>query len=309
VTGRWHIERYKGMEGGYVDEVRLLGGDSSGTPLAQFSLKLRIPRNPVVGDKFSSRHGQKGVCSRLYPTVDLPFSELGGLTPDVIINPHAFPSRMTIGMFVESMAGKASALHGIAQDGTPFSAFGENHTAADYFGEQLRLAGYNYSGNEPMYSGVTGCEFRADIYIGLVYYQRLRHMVNDKFQVRTTGPLHALTQQPVKGRKRAGGIRFGEMERDSLLAHGVSFLLQDRLMNCSDYSQAHLCRPCGSILSPISEVNYSSTSGISFSGNRSTRCHLCGRSDAIEIIAVPFVFRYLLAELTSMNIEVRMHLK
>lgn len=311
VTGRWHIERYKGMEGGYVEEVRILGGgDGSGVPMSQFSLKLRIPRNPIVGDKFSSRHGQKGVCSRLYPTVDLPFSELGGLTPDVIINPHAFPSRMTIGMFVESMAGKAGALHGIAQDGTPFAAFGENHNAADYFGEQLRLAGYNYAGNEPMYSGVTGCEFRADIYIGLVYYQRLRHMVNDKFQVRTTGPLHALTQQPVKGRKRAGGIRFGEMERDSLLAHGVSFLLQDRLMNCSDYSQTHICRPCGSILSPISETNFSLSPGFNnVCSGVTTRCHLCGRSDAIEVIAVPFVFRYLLAELTAMNIEIRMHVK
>lgn len=181
--------------------------------------------------------------------------------------------------------------------------FSENDTAAEYFGEQLRRAGYNYYGNEPMYSGITGVELKADIYFGVVYYQRLRHMVSDKFQVRTTGPVHNLTQQPVKGRKRAGGIRFGEMERDSLLAHGVSFLLQDRLMNCSDYSQAYVCRRCGSILSPIVE-------GMSMAGlgqDVKVTCHTCERGDAIDVIAVPFVFRYLAAELMAMNIEIKLH--
>jgi len=119
------------------------------------------------------------------------------MQPDVIINPHAFPSRMTIGMFVESIAAKAGAMHGLAQDGTPFN-FSEDDTPLEYFGEQLKSAGYNYYGNEPMYSGITGEEFHADIYIGVVYYQRLRHMVGDKWQVRTTGPLDQLTRQPVK---------------------------------------------------------------------------------------------------------------
>jgi len=143
---------------------------------------------------------------------------------------------MTIGMLVESMAGKAGALHGVFQDGTPFR-FSEKDRAVDYFGEQLRAAGYNYYGNEPMYSGIHGTEMHADIYIGVVYYQRLRHMVKDKYQVRSTGPVNEVTMQPIKGRKVGGGIRFGEMERDSLLAHGVSFLLNDRLMRSSDYSQ------------------------------------------------------------------------
>jgi DNA-directed RNA polymerase I subunit RPA2 len=155
---------------------------------------------------------------------------------------------MTIAQMIESMAGKAGALHGHPQDSTPFQ-FSEENTATDYFGHQLRKAGYNYYGNEPLYSGITGKEFAADIYMGLVYYQRLRHMVNDKFQVRTTGPVNALTGQPVKGRAKGGGIRVGEMERDSLIAHGAAFLLQDRLMNCSDAQHAWICRGCGSFLS------------------------------------------------------------
>ena len=233
-TGTCRVERFKSPDHAYVEEVRLVGGDMGDEPLHKVCIKLRFPRPPVIGDKFSSRHGQKGVCSQKYPAVDMPFSECG-ISPDVIINPNAFPSRMTIGMLIESMAAKSGAMHGVAQDATPFR-FSEKHRAVDYFGEQLREAGFNYYGSEPMYSGINGTEFAVDIYFGVVYYQRLRHMVSDKFQVRTTGPVHNLTQQPVKGRKRAGGIRFGEMERDSLLGHGVSFMLHDRLMNCSDYS-------------------------------------------------------------------------
>lgn len=155
---------------------------------------------------------------------------------------------MTIAQMIESMAGKAGALHGHPQDSTPFQ-FSESNTATDFFGHQLRKAGYNYHGNEPLYSGITGKEFAADIFIGVVHYQRLRHMVNDKFQVRTTGPVNSLTGQPVKGRAKGGGIRVGEMERDSLIAHGAAFILQDRLMNCSDSTRAWICRCCGSFLS------------------------------------------------------------
>lgn len=245
--GEVRFERYKDSEVGYIEQVRLIGAESGSEPLQTISIKIRIPRAPQVGDKFSSRHGQKGVLSRLWPTIDMPFSE-SGIQPDVIINPHAFPSRMTIGMLIEIMAGKSGALHGLAQDGTPWT-FDEQYPAKDFFGEQLRQAGYSYHGSEPMYSGITGEEFAADIYMGLCYYQRLRHMVNDKFQVRTTGPIVPTTGQPVKGRKRHGGIRVGEMEKDALLAHGTAFLLQDRLINCSDYTKSWICKPCGSFLS------------------------------------------------------------
>lgn len=307
-TGQVRIERFKSFEPAIVEQVRLIGGNSDGSGSSshcqRVSIKFRFPRNPVIGDKFASRAGQKGVCSQKYPIVDLPFTE-SGMTPDIIINPHAFPSRMTIGMFVESMAAKAGALHGLAQDASAFQ-FSENFKAADYFGEQLRAAGYNYYGNEAMYSGVSGQELRVDIYIGLVYYQRLRHMVSDKFQVRTTGPVHNLTQQPVKGRKRAGGIRLGEMERDSLLAHGIAFVLQDRLMNCSDYSKAFVCTSCGSILSPIP------TAAASSGESAAVHCQSCSKDpkkknlNTIETVAIPFVFRYLASELMAMNINMRL---
>ena len=193
---------------------------------------FRYDRRPIIGDKFSSRHGQKGVLSCIWPAEDMPFSE-NGIIPDVIINPNAFPSRMTIGMLVESMAGKAGAMHGYFPDSTPFR-FDENNRAIDHFGEQLASAGYNYYGSETLYSGSSGLMMEAEIFMGVVYYQRLRHMVSDKYQCRATGPINKYTKQPVKGRKAGGGVRFGEMERDSLISHGASFLLRDRLMTCSD---------------------------------------------------------------------------
>jgi len=297
VTGQHKLNEYKSMESGIVDEVRILGREDSPAAITDISIKIRLNRNPVIGDKFSSRHGQKGVLSQLWPTIDMPFTE-SGMTPDVIINPHAFPSRMTIGMLIESMSGKSGCIHGIFQDATPFR-FSQEKTASAYFGEQLLKAGYNYYGNEPMYSGITGTELRADIFFGVVYYQRLRHMVKDKYQVRATGKINNITHQPIKGRKVGGGIRFGEMERDSLLAHGTSFLLHDRLMNCSDYSKAYICTLCGSILSPISQRP---TSFASLS-ERNIYCRLCDSNIGIEAIAIPFVFRYLAAELAAMNIR------
>lgn len=210
------VMNYKGKEEGYIDQVTALGhGDTVHLAkdelpyLQKVAIKFRHTRRPTRGDKFSSRHGQKGVLSQLWPQIDFPFSE-GGMTPDVLINPNAFPSRMTIGMLIESMAGKAGALHAIKQDATPFQ-FNEKQRAVEHFGEQLIKAGYSYWGNETFYSGITGEEFPAELYFGVVYYQRLRHMVGDKYQVRSQGPRNRLTRQPIKGRKKGGGIRFGEV--------------------------------------------------------------------------------------------------
>lgn len=321
VVGKTKVKTYHSNEPAYIEEVKLLASEVGNEECQQITIKYRVTRQPLIGDKFSSRHGQKGVCSRKWPTTDMPFSETG-IQPDVIINPHAFPSRMTIGMFVESLAGKAGALHGIAQDATPWK-FNENDTPADYFGDQLLRAGYNYHGNEPMYSGATGEELRADIYIGCVYYQRLRHMVNDKFQVRSTGPVNSLTMQPVKGRKRSGGIRVGEMERDALIGHGTAFLLQDRLLNCSDYTQSSICKRCGSLLSTQNSVakigKLSSVRCRSCSTKFSKTSKFVSESEIWEdgqgkkfvgggdttTIAIPFVLKYLDSELAAMGIRLR----
>jgi len=280
LTGKSRAGKHKEKEPAYIQTVRRLGSNSS-TSLSpsssdKASITMRFNRNPVIGDKFSSRHGQKGVMSILWPQHNMPFSE-SGISPDIIINPHAFPSRMTIGMLIESMAGKSGALHGHFQDSTPFSFHDSgDKNAISHFGEQLQAAGYSYFGSEPLYSGVSGCLMHADLYIGVVFYQRLRHMVSDKYQVRSTGQVNTLTRQPIKGRKKGGGIRLGEMERDSLLSHGASFLLHDRLVNCSD---KHIGGVSGTDL-------------------------LHGDENVpTEPLVLPYVFRYLTNELAAMGVK------
>jgi len=328
-------------------------------------LKLRCNRNPIVGDKFSSRHGQKGILSRLWPHEDMPFTE-SGLVPDILFNPHGFPSRMTIGMLIESVAGKVAAIHGTPkQDGTPFRRFpkvrmnkpwldnggmrglltdkakpimkavegffirpgkmggqkrpgvpldeedkgDEWDDSIDYFGKALTQAGFEYYGTEPMYSGLFGGLMEADIFIGIVYYQRLRHMVSDKAQVRATGPVDMNTRQPVKGRKRHGGIRLGEMERDSLIAHGAAFCLHDRLMHCSDEHKTYVCPSCGSFTSPVMPLRVSEMErhGLKSAALRPVpRCQAC--KVPCRLVALPFVLRYLCAELAAINVHVKLDL-
>ena len=209
---------------------------------------------------------------------------------------------MTIAQMVESMAGKAGAIHGLCQDATPFT-FSEDpgNDAIDYFAQQLEKAGYNYYGTETLYSGVSGVEIKAEIFFGVIHYQRLRHMVSDKYQVRSTGPIDQVTRQPVKGRKRHGGVRFGEMERDSLLSHGATFLLQDRLFHGSDKSRCSMCVGCGSFLSPSVQVSDNSIA----SGNRAV-CVVCKSADSVSEFEVPFIFLHLVQELASINIKVKL---
>jgi len=298
-TGKCTIKRYQGLEPGFVHSVKALGNDMGTGDLHKVCITLRSTRNPTIGDKFASRHGQKGVCSMLWPAESLPFTD-GGMVPDILFNPHGYPSRMTIGMMIETMAGKACAAHGIEQDCTPF-LFSEENRADDHVGEMLKQAGYNYFGTESMYSGQTGEEFEAQIFIGVVYYQRLRHMVSDKYQVRTTGPVDQLTRQPIKGRKRAGGIRFGEMERDALLSHGTAFLMNDRLLNCSDLCVTHVCKTCGKTIGVYSAA--------SFKSKQSWKCRLCKDKSEVVPVKLPYVYNYLTAELASMNISLSMKLR
>lgn len=305
--GQTVIKKYSSLESAIVEDVKILGNDDGTGLLQKASIKLRIQRNPIIGDKFSSRHGQKGICSQKWPVENMPFTE-SGMTPDIIFNPHGFPSRMTIGMMIESMAGKSASLNGLAYDATPFT-FSEDDPASTHFGNLLRKSGYNFYGTERMYSGVDGREFEADIFFGVVYYQRLRHMVADKYQVRTTGPIDILTHQPIQGRKRQGGIRFGEMERDALLAHGTSYLLQDRLMNCSDRTVGHVCTKCGSILSPLLEKPVDELAAAAAYRKRKWICKVCESSEHVQLLAFPYVFRYLVAELAGMNIKTCLQVK
>ncbi|PNW80548.1 hypothetical protein CHLRE_07g322176v5 [Chlamydomonas reinhardtii] len=309
----------------YQCQVTLIGtgggrGGGGGELPQQANIRLRFNRNPMIGDKFASRHGQKGVLSILWPDTDMPFCAATGIRPDLIINPHAFPSRMTIGMLVESLVSKGGALAGQFVDASPFQrADGvEKGNATERWGAYLERQGFSRYGQETMISGVTGQEMPCDIYIGPVYYQRLRHMVSDKFQVRSTGPINAMTRQPIKGRKFGGGIRFGEMERDSLLAHGAAYLLHDRLHACSDYHVADVCVSCGSLLAPLRKpaANADVTSNLMLGGGGGegggkTVCPVCcpGSSATIERVALPYVFRFLAAELAAMNIKMELEIK
>ncbi|MED6173335.1 DNA-directed RNA polymerase I subunit RPA2 [Stylosanthes scabra] len=312
--------RKKGTEPVYVDYVAV--DVKNKKDLQKVNIRFRQPRNPIIGDKFSSRHGQKGVCSQLWPDIDMPFSGTTGMRPDLIINPHAFPSRMTIAMLLESVAAKGGSLHGEFVDATPFrgsvkknneESESKSGSLVDDLGDMLRKKGFNYHGLEVLYSGVYGTELTCEIFIGPVYYQRLRHMVSDKYQVRSTGTTDQLTKQPIKGRKRGGGVRFGEMERDSLLAHGAAYLLHDRLHTCSDYHIADVCSICGSLLTtvfiqqqkrPVRQIGGLPPGR----APKKVTCHACQTSKGMEAVAMPYVFRYLATELAAMNIKLTLKL-
>ncbi|KAJ1294990.1 hypothetical protein BS78_01G188700 [Paspalum vaginatum] len=324
LTGAVRPVKLKGTEPAFIDYVAVNGANSKGG-LQKANIRLRRVRNPIIGDKFSSRHGQKGVCSQLWPDIDMPFSANTGMRPDLIINPHAFPSRMTIAMLLESMAAKAGALHGKFINATPFANSMsikeedkdpcEPKSIVEEMGSMLASYGFNYHGTEFLYSGVFGNEMEYAIFIGPVYYQRLRHMVSDKFQVRTTGRIDQITRQPIGGRKHGGGIRFGEMERDALLAHGSSYLLHDRLHSCSDYHIADVCSFCGSLLTAtVIKSDAQKKAKHEMLGLPTVRppknfvCQACKTSKGMETVAMPYVFRYLAAELAAMNIKLELRL-
>ncbi|KAG8579674.1 hypothetical protein GDO81_011000 [Engystomops pustulosus] len=227
---------YKGSTDSYIEKVMI---SSNAEEAFLIKILLRQTRRPEIGDKFSSRHGQKGVCGLIVQQEDMPFCDTG-ICPDIIMNPHGFPSRMTVGKLIELLAGKAGVLDGRFHYGTAFGGSKVKDVCED-----LIKYGYNYLGKDYVTSGITGEPLEAYIYFGPVYYQKLKHMVLDKMHARARGPRAVLTRQPTEGRSRDGGLRLGEMERDCLIGYGASMLLLERLMISSDAFEVDVCGQCG----------------------------------------------------------------
>ncbi|KNC56374.1 DNA-directed RNA polymerase [Thecamonas trahens ATCC 50062] len=275
---------HKRGETGIVDRVMISTNEEG----CRF-VKVRVRKIciPHIGDKFSSRHGQKGTVGITYRQEDMPFS-LEGISPDIIMNPHAIPSRMTIGQLVECILGKVSSIQGLFGDATPFADLTVSNVA-----DQLHKLGYHRYGNEVLYSGFTGRKLDALIFFGPTFYQRLRHMVDLKIHARSRGPTSVLVRQPTEGRARSGGLRFGEMERDSFLAHGVAVALRDRLFYSSDPYRIHVCALCG--LPAVANVK-----------SAQFYCQACNNTTRIYQVNVPYAGKLLFQELQAMNIAPRM---
>ncbi|KXS21136.1 beta and beta-prime subunits of DNA dependent RNA-polymerase [Gonapodya prolifera JEL478] len=271
---------YKYPGDGVIDKVLLAYNEED-----QLLVKVNVrqTRRPELGDKFSSRHGQKGVCGIIVNQEDMPFSDRG-ICPDIIMNPHGFPSRMTVGKMIELLAGKAGVLVGKLQYGTAFGG-----SKVEDMSRILIEHGYNYSGKDYVTSGITGEPLEAYIFSGPVYYQKLKHMVMDKMHARARGPRATLTRQPTEGRSRDGGLRVGEMERDCLIGHGASSLLMERLLLSSDIFDIYVCQACGLI---------------GYHGY----CPYCKRRKEVSKIQIPYACKLLFQELFSMNCVPRLRL-
>ena len=274
-------------EAGVIDTVVMTQSNEGGK---MYKIRARDMRIPEIGDKFASRHGQKGVLGILAKAEDLPYTA-EGMSPDVLINPHAFPSRMTVGMMMESICGKAASLRGKRFDGSAF--VGEK---MDEVKQVMDAHNFKYSGKEIMYDGRTGKAFPVDVFIGVVYYQKLHHMVADKIHARARGQVQMLTKQPTEGRARGGGLRFGEMERDCLIAYGASMILKDRLLDESDKSDVYVCERCG--LVAYHDVK-----------QRKYVCRVCGDKAKVSSVSVAYAFKLLLQEMQSLNVAPRLLIK
>ena len=274
---------YHTSEECYVDKSYI---DSNGEGYCFCKVRVRAFRKPVIGDKVSSRMGQKGTIGNIIPERDMPFTK-EGIRPDIIINPHAIPSRMTIGQLKETLLGKVLVNLGLFGDGT---SFGE-YDIKDISKELLKV-GFEMNGNELLYNGLTGEQIKSDIFIGPVFYQRLKHMVADKQHSRSIGPMVNFTHQPAEGRSRDGGLRFGEMERDAMVGHGASRFTKGRMYDCSDKYEVHVCRKCGIIAS------YNEERSIHF-------CKTCDNRSDFALVQIPYACKLLFQELATMNVAPR----
>jgi len=279
--------RLRHNEHGVVDQVLLTTNSDTGQRFVQ--IKVRAVRVPQIGDKFASRHGQKGTVGITYRQDDMPFTS-EGVSPDLIVNPHAIPSRMTIGHLIETLLGKVGCLTGDEGDATPF-----NEVNVKDVSDMLHSRGYQRHGNERLYNGHTGRPLTALVFFGPTYYQRLKHMVDDKIHSRARGPTQMLNRQPMEGRARDGGLRFGEMERDCMIAHGSANVLREKLFTQSDGYMTHICQDCGLIA--IANLD----SNLYRCPNQAT----C-RNSSIGMIEIPYAAKLLFQELMAMQIAPRL---
>jgi DNA-directed RNA polymerase II subunit RPB2 len=274
---------YRTKEEAYIDKNYM---ERNGDGYNFCKVRIRTVRKPVIGDKFSSRHGQKGTIGNIIPECDMPFTS-NGLRPDIIINPHAIPSRMTIAQLKETLLGKVLIELGLFGDGTSFGKFDIKDICTE-----LQNVGYQSQGEEIMYNGLTGEQIETSIFIGPVFYQRLKHMVADKQHSRSIGPMVNLTRQPAEGRSRDGGLRYGEMERDCMCSHGASRFNKGRIYDASDAFRVHVCKRCGLIAAYNDEVHIH-------------HCKTCDNRIDFDYVELPYACKLMFQELITMNIAPR----
>ena len=274
---------YRTREESYVDKNYV---ERNGDGYNFCKVRIRAIRKPVLGDKFSSRHGQKGTIGNIIPEADMPFMD-NGIRPDILINPHAIPSRMTIAQLKETLLGKLLLELGLFGDGTSFG----NLDIKDICNELSRV-GYESQGNELLYNGLTGEQIETSIFVGPTFYQRLKHMVTDKQHSRSFGPMVNLTRQPAEGRSRDGGLRYGEMERDCMCSHGAASFNKGRLYDASDAFEVHVCKNCGMIAAYNDEQHIH-------------HCRTCDNRTAFDRVEIPYACKLLFQELLTMNVAPR----